>query len=303
MNEEILERRYRALLRAYPADYRRERGDELLDLLLAGDHGRRWPSPRQARALIRGGLRVRAGSTTRRPAATAWWQGIHLAALAVLSFAAATIVRLTLMWIGPLGLSDVVAGRVSGPYLSGVWLPLGVAPTLLFAAALAALVAGRTVPAAGLTAAAGIVPTLLDATSTIGRSPQVWILWWAPALAVLLILLGLCRPADVPRVGRGTGWLVVAVVGGITLVPRWLLPMPLILAAAVLLLAAMLWLGTADPRLLVAAATLSLLRMLTDVSVYGHTVSVLHARALGFGAVAVVLILTVAVQTRRHARI
>ena len=55
-----LERRCRRLLRAYPAWYRRGRGEEMLDTLLeASPPGRRWPSFRDARALITGGLRVR----------------------------------------------------------------------------------------------------------------------------------------------------------------------------------------------------------------------------------------------------
>jgi hypothetical protein len=55
-----LERRCRWLLRAYPAWYRRERSGEMLATLLeASPPGRRWPSFREARALIIGGLRVR----------------------------------------------------------------------------------------------------------------------------------------------------------------------------------------------------------------------------------------------------
>jgi hypothetical protein len=55
-----LERRCRWLLRAYPAWYRRKRGEEMLGTLLeASPPGRRWPSVRDARALVIGGLRVR----------------------------------------------------------------------------------------------------------------------------------------------------------------------------------------------------------------------------------------------------
>ena len=55
-----LERRCRRLLRAYPAWYRRGRGDEILDTLLeASPPGRGWPSFRDTRALVIGGLRVR----------------------------------------------------------------------------------------------------------------------------------------------------------------------------------------------------------------------------------------------------
>ena len=55
-----LERRCRWLLRAYPAWYRHRRGGEMLDTLLeASPPSRNWPSFRDARALVLGGLRVR----------------------------------------------------------------------------------------------------------------------------------------------------------------------------------------------------------------------------------------------------
>jgi hypothetical protein len=56
-----LERRCRLLMRAYPAGYRRERGEEIIATLLeATPQGRRRPLARDARALIIGGLRARA---------------------------------------------------------------------------------------------------------------------------------------------------------------------------------------------------------------------------------------------------
>ncbi len=55
-----LERHCRWLLHAYPAWYRRDRAGEMLGTLLeASPPGRRWPSFRDARALVIGGLRVR----------------------------------------------------------------------------------------------------------------------------------------------------------------------------------------------------------------------------------------------------
>ena len=55
-----LERHCRWLLHAYPAWYRRNRGGEMLGTLLeASPPGRRWPSFRDAGALVIGGLRVR----------------------------------------------------------------------------------------------------------------------------------------------------------------------------------------------------------------------------------------------------
>jgi hypothetical protein len=48
-----LERRARVLLRAYPADYRRDRAEEVIGTLLeATPDGRPFPSARDARALI-----------------------------------------------------------------------------------------------------------------------------------------------------------------------------------------------------------------------------------------------------------
>ena len=56
------ERRSRVLLRAYPAAYRRERGEEIIGTLLeaATPANRTWPRPRDAHALIVGGLKARA---------------------------------------------------------------------------------------------------------------------------------------------------------------------------------------------------------------------------------------------------
>jgi hypothetical protein len=56
-----LERRYHWLLRAYPAWYRAQRGDEILGTLLeASAPDRSWAAGRDASALVAGGLRVRA---------------------------------------------------------------------------------------------------------------------------------------------------------------------------------------------------------------------------------------------------
>lgn len=54
-------RRYRGALRAYPAWYRQSRGPELLATLADGDDDRGRPSTREAAALARRGLIMRAG--------------------------------------------------------------------------------------------------------------------------------------------------------------------------------------------------------------------------------------------------
>ncbi|MGC4814749.1 hypothetical protein ACLQ29_29820 [Micromonospora sp. DT228] len=80
-----LERRYLWLLRAYPADYRRARGAEIVGtyLDLAGPE-RRWPSPADAADLARGGVRQR----LRAVGAAGLIPGVRLAA--VLSLLTAT---------------------------------------------------------------------------------------------------------------------------------------------------------------------------------------------------------------------
>lgn len=68
-----LERSYRWLLFAYPAAYRSERSDELLDTLMeAAPAGRRRPTMREATALLLGGLRVRAAQNRRLSAWVHW---------------------------------------------------------------------------------------------------------------------------------------------------------------------------------------------------------------------------------------
>jgi hypothetical protein len=56
-----LERRYRRLLGAYPASWRAANGEALLGIVLdAAQAGQRWPSPREAAALLLDGARTRA---------------------------------------------------------------------------------------------------------------------------------------------------------------------------------------------------------------------------------------------------
>jgi len=63
-----LERHCRWLLRAYPAWYRRKRAEEMLGTLLeASPPGSRWPSFRDTRALVIGGIRIRG---------LVWWLSI-----------------------------------------------------------------------------------------------------------------------------------------------------------------------------------------------------------------------------------
>jgi hypothetical protein len=66
-----LTRRYRRLLLAYPHDYRRSHGDELLGSLLdAAQPGRTRPTGRETANLVRHGLRCRLGRPASRSVVT-----------------------------------------------------------------------------------------------------------------------------------------------------------------------------------------------------------------------------------------
>jgi hypothetical protein len=81
-----LERRCRLLLTVYPAEYRRERGEEILGTLLeATPQGRGWPRARDVRALITGGLRARAAANRRLSTAADIRLGVLLGVASVLS--------------------------------------------------------------------------------------------------------------------------------------------------------------------------------------------------------------------------
>jgi hypothetical protein len=88
-----LERRYRSLLLAYPADYRKDRGDELVSTLLASaPPGRRTPTIAEAFDLLYHGIRTRARVTRRTLTGPAAADELVQAAVVSLTVAAAVAV-------------------------------------------------------------------------------------------------------------------------------------------------------------------------------------------------------------------
>ncbi|GIJ22415.1 hypothetical protein [Micromonospora lutea] len=251
MSSDVLEKRYRMLLRAYPAAYRRERADELIDTLIGDEPTtRRWPSLRQAASLIRGALRVHGGSTADRPTAVLLWQGIHLGAMAVLALGAL------------IGLDDIVEafqfGGLSDPM--AVLRDQGIFEVMVIAA-LVALVADRTRTAAVLAVAAVVVPSMISQYLLLNGLPQ----FWAPVVAAPLIIAGLWRPADVPSTPRANAVLATVGILALHLIPaggfRRVDVSAQIVAAAMVIagIAVFLWVATADQRLLIAVAPTLLL--------------------------------------------
>ncbi|GAB3845447.1 hypothetical protein GCM10029963_23760 [Micromonospora andamanensis] len=251
MSSDVLEKRYRMLLRAYPAGYRRERADELVDTLIGDEPtDRRWPSLREAASLIRGALRVHGGSTAPRPTAVLLWQGIHLGAMAVLALGVL------------IGLDDLVEAFQFGGFSDPLTVlrNQGVHEVMVIAA-LVALVAGRTRTAAVLAVAAAVVPTVISPYLFLNGLPQ----WWAPVVAAPLILVGLWRPADVPPTPRANAVLVTAGILALHLIPaggfrRVDMSSQVVAATMVIVgIVGFLWVATADQRLLIAVAPTLLL--------------------------------------------
>ncbi|MFI8802607.1 hypothetical protein [Micromonospora chalcea] len=295
MSSDVLEKRYRMLLRAYPADYRRERADELIDTLIGDEPTtRRWPSAREAASLVRGGLRVYGGGAAPRPTAVLFWQGIHLGALAVLALGVL------------IGLDDIVEafqfGGLSDPLT--VLRNQGIHEIVLIAA-LVALVAGRARTAAVLAVTAAVVPTVISQYLFLNGLPQ----WWAPVVAAPLIVLGLRRPADVPPAPRANAVLVTAGLLALHLIPAGGLRMadagPRIVVAVMVVagIAAFLWVATADQRLLIAVVPTLLLGTLHQLDNSGLTGELLRRPdALPSLVVAVLMAVVAVVSTRQRQR-
>jgi hypothetical protein len=113
-----LERRARALLRAYPADYRHGRAEEIITTLLeAAPPGRPFPTAREAWSLIAGGRHARA-ARNRRPGVKA---NVRLALLLGISTYLSFVFSAILAWHGP---GD------GAPWLTTVVLAAGAAAAL-----------------------------------------------------------------------------------------------------------------------------------------------------------------------------
>lgn len=142
-----LERRCRLLMRAYPAGYRRERGDEIIATLLeATPEGRRRPLARDMRALIMGGLRARAaqhrGLTTAVNLRLAVMAGVCIylgmaAAGDLDSFVTGELDR-AVPTLGSSGWPVLLAGLLMAVVVAVAWLarrPFAIAASLAAAAA------------------------------------------------------------------------------------------------------------------------------------------------------------------------
>lgn len=284
---DVLARRYRALLRAYPKAWREQRGDELLGTLLdAAEPGRRRPSARESASVVVQGLRERLGLRRRRSPGAVWSEGLRIGALLVLGEAFAEV--LVLLYEN----TDLPAVAW---YAAAV--PVG-------GAAIAALVMGRTVVAAVLTGVWAVLPA--------GHGELPWTVMTAVLVLTVLSLVDRGR-RRISAVWLGVVPVTVALWFGFHLLtggffqPAGALVYPFALLLAVT--AGVL----VDPRLPVAVACLSVVVMLESTlhvagPLYGSAaqgVPPVHLRpqTTVFAAITVVLLTIGHLRARRLARI
>jgi hypothetical protein len=178
-----IEQRSRWLLRAYPAAYRRDRGDEIIATLLeATPDGRAWPRLRDARALAVGGLKARAAQNRQRSIAT--------------NLRVAVMVGLTLYY--SLWVSTSIVGVITGlaswrAVLSGVLITL----TVLLAwsgsrlGVLLAALAGSVVIIVFGRSGTSVEPFLVEALGLVGLAVLTrrgvrpsWRWLWLPGVII-----------------------------------------------------------------------------------------------------------------------
>jgi hypothetical protein len=208
---DALERRYRRLLLAYPAEYRRERGDEIVGILLDdAPPGRTRPDWREAVDLVLGGLRRRAGLDV-VPGLAA---GARTAAPYALALAAGLSGFLLLSFEGVprLPVFEVIL-RPLRPANS--WPTVGIVSYLCWLYALGAYSFGRPTAARtalGLATVASATVPLLAAAIGLDRPP----LWTVGTLTAfgLIALVGYRPPP--PRERAATAACAAAAAVGAT---------------------------------------------------------------------------------------
>jgi hypothetical protein len=179
-----LERRCRLVLTAYPPEYRRERGEEILGTLLeATPQGRDWPRARDVRALISGGLRARAAANRRLSTAADIRLGVLLGVAIVMSANAAGFLR-------DFATSSAAFATAQGTAASG-WRELLAGVLLAAAVACAWLGRRRLLAACAPLAAAAVIWLLIHQPAYADHGTTVWTVSAGAAGTLLLCMAAL----------------------------------------------------------------------------------------------------------------
>lgn len=204
-----LERRYLRLLSAYPSDYRRSRGAEIVGTCLdLAKPGQRWPSPGDIADLIRGGLRQR----LRAAGLLDLISGVRLASVVAL-LAATTFAAI--WWVAELRATqpDWNVPHV-GPFASLAFMAWTAWLIVAITAALSPGRSTRTAVGAALLLTIATVP--VSALTGLPR-PPLFILLPQVTLGALTLLLPKRPPAavrvGVPLVAVGAGGMTLYLAG------------------------------------------------------------------------------------------
>jgi Sigma-70, region 4 len=192
-----LERRYRLLLLAYPADYRRDRGDEIVGTLLdTAEPGQTWPRTAEVADLVGSGLRRR----LRIDQVSGLAGGISLAAPIALALAAGLSAfllawfELRLSWPAAPRLTDMVDAVVQTPVTLGTVVYAGwILAALAWPSA--APVTARTAVALATATTVGVLPV---AALTPLHRPPLWTTLALTALGLIALAGGAVSQLPVP---------------------------------------------------------------------------------------------------------
>jgi hypothetical protein len=228
------ERAYRLALRAYPPDYRRERGPEILATLAEMQDGRAMPDARELGGLCAAGMSERGRRISGGGRAGMWAEGCALGALLLLLLAAtASAYALTWdLWYARLGMRWPIADYSPTP-LAAPGLARVLAATLLPLAAAFAICRGRRLVAL----AAPLAATALYLSGVVGFAGAAGYQSWTPGQSWLenAYRLGtatfLAAPAALlwvggrtdgrPAMRRSLGWLALPAVLAIMHLAYW----------------------------------------------------------------------------------
>jgi hypothetical protein len=228
------ERAYRLALRAYPPDYRRERGPEILDTLGEMQAGRSAPDARQLGALVAAGMAERGRRITGGARGGMWAEGCALGALLLLLLAAtASAYELGWdIWYARLGMRWPIGDYTPSP-LAAAGLARVLTATLLPWAAALAICRGRRLVAL----VAPLAATALYLSGVVGFAGAAGYQTWTPgqswlenayrlgtatflaAPAALLWVAGRTGGRRTPR--RSLAWLALPAVLAILHIAYW----------------------------------------------------------------------------------
>jgi hypothetical protein len=200
-----LESRARSLLRFYPPCYRADRGEEMLSTLVEDSApGRNWPTLRDARSLIVGGLRARSAQHRRLPLGTSLRLVLMLGLVLWLAAIPSTAMNFVPLWPGAAyeTCALLLAATIVAPWFARRGVTISLALVTAVALGLLAYHVYEPHPVIGSVTYAPVLPLIIDVARFVVpplalaavvaaepvRPPRCW-LWLPGAMAAAFALL------------------------------------------------------------------------------------------------------------------